>query len=140
MSIVIEQLPFLLPFRHNVTAALSCILAFCCCLLPKRFFSVMAVLGMASQVLLISGLVITGTELASLHEVASDQVLLKGAGVPSAFGIALLCFLAHSEAPLIYQMMEDKRQWTKAVIYSMTLTEAFLASSTATSLSNRPES
>ena len=128
VSIVIEQLPFLLPFKHNVTAALSCALAFSCCLLPKRFFSVMAVLGMASQVLLILGLVITGSELSSLNEVASDQVLLKAGGVPSAFGIALLCFLAHSEAPLIYQMMEDRKQWTKAVVYSMTLTEAFLLS------------
>ena len=126
VSIVIEQLPFLLPFRHNVTAALSCILAFSCCLLPKKFFSAMAVLGMSSQVLLILGLVITGAELSSLNEVATDQTALKAAGVPSAFGIALLCFLAHSEAPLIYQMMEDRKQWTKAVIYSMTLTEAFL--------------
>ncbi|OLP80642.1 RNA-binding protein 1 [Symbiodinium microadriaticum] len=126
VSIVIEQLPFLLPFRHNVTAALSCVLAFSCCLLPKKFFSAMAVLGMSSQVLLILGLVITGVELSSLNEVATDQTALKAAGVPSAFGIALLCFLAHSEAPLIYQMMEDRKQWTKAVIYSMTLTEAFL--------------
>eukprot|EP00439_Symbiodinium_sp_Y106_P053815 s2200_g7.t1 len=108
VSIVIEQLPFLLPFRHNVTAALSCILAFSCCLLPKKFFSAMAVLGMSSQVLLILGLVITGAELSSLNEVATDQTALKAAGVPSAFGIALLCFLAHSEAPLIYQMMEDR--------------------------------
>jgi len=126
VSIVIEQLPFLLPFRHNVTAALSCVLAFSCCLLPKRFFSAMAVLGMSSQIMLILGLVITGVELSSLHEAATDQTALKAAGVPSAFGIALLCFLAHSEAPLIYQMMEDRKQWTKAVIYSMTLTEAFL--------------
>ena len=126
VSIVIEQLPFLLPFRHNVTAVLSCVLAFGCCLLPKRFFSIMAVLGMSSQVMLILGLVITGVELSSLNEVATDQTALKAAGVPSAFGIALLCFLAHSEAPLIYQMMEDRKQWTKAVIYSMTLTEAFL--------------
>ncbi|CAE7587005.1 AVT1A [Symbiodinium necroappetens] len=126
VSIVIEQLPFLLPFRHNVTALLSCVLAFSCCLLPKRFFSIMAVLGMSSQVMLILGLVITGVELTSLNEVATDQTALKAAGVPSAFGIALLCFLAHSEAPLIYQMMEDRKQWTKAVIYSMTLTEAFL--------------
>mmetsp|Transcript_12907 Transcript_12907/g.24345 ORF Transcript_12907/g.24345 Transcript_12907/m.24345 type:complete len:418 (-) Transcript_12907:270-1523(-) len=126
VSIVIEQLPFLLPFSHVVTALLSCLLAFTFCLLPKRFFAAMAILGMASQLLLILGLVVTGAELSSLKEVATDQALLNAAGVPSAFGIALLCFLAHSEAPLIYQMMEDRRQWTKAVIYSMTLTEVFL--------------
>jgi vesicular inhibitory amino acid transporter len=126
VSIVIEQLPYLLPFRHNLTAALSCVMAFSFCLLPKRLFSAMAVLGMASQVLLILGLVITGAQLSSLGEVANNQSALKMAGVPSAFGIALLCFLAHSEAPLIYQMMEDRTQWTKAVVWSMSLTEAFL--------------
>ena len=35
MSIVIEQLPFLLPIRHSPTAVLSCILAILFCLIPN---------------------------------------------------------------------------------------------------------
>ena len=128
MSIVIEQLPFLLPIRHSATAVLSCILAILFCLLPKKAFSWMAVVGMASQLFLVLGLVITGVQLHTLDETATDQVVLDLSGLPRGFGIALLCFLAHSEAPLIYQLMEDRRQWTKVVVYSMTLTEAFLLS------------
>lgn len=56
----------------------------------------------------------------------SWQVALNLSGLPAGFGIALLCFLAHSEAPLIYQLMEDRRQWNRVVVYSMSLTEAFL--------------
>lgn len=126
MSIVIEQLPFLLPINHKVTAVLSCIVAILFCLLPKKAFSWMAVVGMASQVFLVMGLVITGLQLHSAGEVAEDQVALNISGLPQGFGIALLCFLAHSEAPLIYQLMEDKRQWNRVVVYSMTLTEVFL--------------
>ena len=74
------------------------------------------------------GLVITGVQLHTLDETATDQVVLDLSGLPRGFGIALLCFLAHSEAPLIYQLMEDMRQWSKVVVYSMTLTEAFLLS------------
>ena len=126
MSIVIEQLPFLLPINHLVTAILSCIAAILFCLLPKKAFSWMAVIGMASQLFLVLGLVITGVQLHSADEVATDQKALDLIGLPRGFGIALLCFLAHSEAPLIYQLMEDKRQWTRVVVYSMSLTEAFL--------------
>ena len=128
MSIVIEQLPFLLPIRHSATAVLSCILAILFCLMPKKAFSWMVVVGMASQLFLVLGLVITGVQLHTLDETATDQVVLDLSGLPRGFGIALLCFLAHSEAPLIYQLMEDRRQWSKVVVYSMTLTEAFLLS------------
>lgn len=128
MSIVMEQLPFLLLIRHSATAVLSCILAILFCLLPKKAFSWMAVVGMASQLFLVLGLVITGVQLHTLDETATDQVVLDLSGLPRGFGIALLCFLAHSEAPLIYQLMEDRRQWTKVVVYSMALTEAFLLS------------
>ena len=128
MSIVIEQLPFLLPIRHSATAVLSCILAILFCLMPKKAFSWMAVVGMASRLFLVLGLVITGVQLHTLDETATDQVVLDLSRLPGGFGIALLCFLAHSEAPLIYRLMEDRRKWTKVVVYSMTLTEAFLLS------------
>ena len=126
LSVAIEQLNVLLPFRHELVAALCCLTAFGCCLLPKMFFSAMAVLGITSQVILVLGILVTGTELSFTTGAASDQLLLKATGVPSAVGIALLCFLAHSEAPLIYQMMADRTKWTKAVIYSMSVALAFL--------------
>ncbi|CAE7778248.1 AVT1A [Symbiodinium sp. CCMP2456] len=126
LSVAIEQLPFLLPFRHGLIAVLCCLAAFGCCLLPKRFFSAMAVLGITSQVILVVGILVTGAELSFTTGAASDQLLFKAAGIPPAVGIALLCFLAHSEAPLIYQMMADRTKWTKAVIYSMSVAEAFL--------------
>jgi len=126
MSIVIEQLPFLLPINHRVTAVLSCIAAVLFCLLPKKAFSWMAVVGVSSQLFLVLGLVVTGVQLHSGDGVATDQTALNLSGLPQGFGIALLCFLAHSEAPLIYQLMEDRRQWNRVVVYSMTLTEAFL--------------
>ena len=128
MSIIIEQLTFLLPIRHVVTASLSCILAILLCLLPKKAFSRMAVAGMVSQAFLVLGLVVTGLQLHCSHEIATDQTALDLSGLPQGFGIALMCFLGHSKAPLIYQMMEDRKQWTKVVVYSMTFTETFLLS------------
>ncbi|CAE7558771.1 AVT1A [Symbiodinium sp. CCMP2592] len=126
LSVAIEQLPFLLPLKHELVAVLCCLVAFGCCLIPKRFFSAMAALGIASQVILVVGILATGTELSFTTGAASDQLLFKAAGIPPAVGIALLCFLAHSEAPLIYQMMADRTKWTKAVIYSMSVAETFL--------------
>uniref|UniRef100_A0A7S4RXL9 Amino acid transporter transmembrane domain-containing protein n=1 Tax=Alexandrium monilatum TaxID=311494 RepID=A0A7S4RXL9_9DINO len=83
---------------------------------PEHYFAVFAMVGLLAQVMILSCLVITGVELEASGASGADVRLLNAAGIPAAMGIAIFLFVAHSEAPLLYQMMEDRSSWRKAVI------------------------
>ena len=80
LSVAAEQLPFLLPLKHELVAVLCCLTAFGCYLLPKRFFSAMAVSGIASRVILVVGILVTGIELSFITGAASDQLITVESG------------------------------------------------------------
>jgi len=92
---------------------------------PDRHFSSFAVFGLCTMVIIVACLLITGGELVALGEVAEDQVMLNWAGILPASGVAIYTFMLHSEAPLVYQLMEDPSKWSHAVLCSSALAASF---------------
>eukprot|EP00435_Cladocopium_sp_Y103_P046100 s1451_g13.t1 len=78
-----------------------------------------------SMLIILACLLITGGELVALGEVAEDQVMVNWAGLPPAAGVTIYTFMVHSEAPLVYQLMEDRSKWSQAVLCSTGLAAAF---------------
>ena len=58
------------------------------------------------MLIIVSCLLITGGELVGLGEAAEDQVMVNWAGLAPAAGVAIYTFMVHSEAALVYQLME----------------------------------
>lgn len=123
-----NQLQLLFPSLSTAVLSVGCfgvllILLF----VQTRHFSSLAVVGLGSMLIILSCLLITGGELVALGEAAEDQVMVNWARLPPAAGVAIYTFMVHSEAPLVYQLMEDRSQWGQAVLCSTGLAAAFFA-------------
>jgi len=64
-------------------------------------------------------LVITSAELIQFGEMAQDQTIVVWLGLPQGLGAVIWLFYVHSEALLVYQMMDDRSQWYFSVIFAM---------------------
>lgn len=121
-----DQLQLLFPSLSTAVLSVGCfgvvlILLF----VHARHFSSLAVVGLGSMLIIVSCLLITGGELVALGEAAEDQVMVNWSGLPPAAGVAIYTFMVHSEAALVYQLMEDRSKWSQAVLYSTGLAAAF---------------
>lgn len=93
----------------------------CLCLLyfPERYLAKMAIVGVIAFVLYLVSLVITSLELGFMGEMAKDQIIIDISGLVSGMGVVIWLFYLHAQAPMIYQMMEDRSQWRFSVIWAM---------------------
>ena len=121
-----NQLQFLFPSLSAAVLSVGCfgVLLILVCV-QARHFSSLAVVGLGSMLIIVSCLLITGGELVGLGEAAEDQVMVNWAGLAPAAGVAIYTFMVHSEAALVYQLMEDRSQWGQAVLCSTGLAAAF---------------
>ena len=121
-----NQLQFLFPSLSTAVLSVGCfgVLLILVCV-QARHFSSLAVVGLGSMLIIVSCLLITGGELVALGEAAEDQVMVNWAGLAPATGVAIYTFMVHSEAALVYQLMEDRSQWGQAVLCSTGLAAAF---------------
>lgn len=121
-----DQLQVLLPeVSSAVMAAVLFGLLLLLLFVPDRYFSSVAAVGLSIMLIILASLLITGGELVALGELAEDQVMLNWAGISPATGVAIYSFMVHSEAPLVYQLMEDRSRWTQAVLCSSALAAIF---------------
>ncbi|CAL1139572.1 unnamed protein product [Cladocopium goreaui] len=121
-----NQLQFLFPSLSTAVLSVGCfgVLLILVCV-QARHFSSLAVVGLGSMLIIVSCLLINGGELVALGEAAEDQVMVNWAGLAPATGVAIYTFMVHSEAALVYQLMEDRSQWGQAVLCSTGLAAAF---------------
>lgn len=131
LIIVRSQMAELLPIPGVALGGIIYVLFFLLLFIDSRHFSSIAALGLISMLLVVTSLLVTGGELGA-REIAEDQEVLKWEGIPPAAGVgwsishfktpgmAIYTFMVHSEAPLVYQLMEDRSEWTTAVLLSTT--------------------